>query len=132
MYYSKTTGGFYARELHTSIPTDAVEITKAEWRELLAGQSRGQRIVADQMGRPVLANAPETVVGPDDVKAEANRRISAVMPDWVVAREVSGGAPIPDDIKTFAQKVREASDVLEEMDPIPLDYADNKWWPVLE
>ena len=29
MYYSKSTGGFYTKEVHATIPPDAVEITDA-------------------------------------------------------------------------------------------------------
>ena len=55
MFYSKTTGGFYTREIHgDNIPADAVDITEAEHAELLEGQSQGKLIVADESGRPIL------------------------------------------------------------------------------
>ena len=59
MFYSKSTGGFYASEIHgDNIPADAVEITNEEHRELIEGQSQGKRIVADANGFPVLADPP--------------------------------------------------------------------------
>ena len=59
MFYSKTTGGFYAREIHgDNIPDDAVEITEAEHAALIEGQSKGQRIAADANGRPILQDPP--------------------------------------------------------------------------
>ena len=71
MFYSPTTGGFYDRKIHgDAIPADAVEITCDEHAALLAGQSAGQRIEADEHGRPVLRDAP----APDnDALADAAR-----------------------------------------------------------
>ena len=54
MFYSKSTGGFYASEIHgDAIPADAVEITADEHAALLAGQSQGKLIQADAKGKPV-------------------------------------------------------------------------------
>jgi hypothetical protein len=59
VFYSKTTGGFYTAEIHgDNIPADAVEITEAEHAALIEGQSKGQRIVADANGRPILQDPP--------------------------------------------------------------------------
>jgi len=77
MFYSKTTGGFYAREIHgDNIPTDAVEITDAEHASLIAGQSQGKRIVAGSNGFPVLADPPAPTAGEiwERIKAERDRR----------------------------------------------------------
>ncbi len=59
MFYSKATGGFYDRAIHSKIPADAVEITADEHAALLLGQSRGQVISGDEFGRPVLVSRPE-------------------------------------------------------------------------
>ena len=59
MHYSPSHDSFYLPEIHGSaIPADAVEITREHYEALLAGQSEGQRIVADAIGRPVLADPP--------------------------------------------------------------------------
>lgn len=59
MLYSKSTAGFYLREIHgDGIPADAVEITDEEHRELLEGQSCGRIISADATGRPFLTDRP--------------------------------------------------------------------------
>ena len=71
MFYSKSTGGFYSAEIHgDAIPADAVEITTTEHATLLAGQSTGQRIEADEHGRPILRDAP---VPSNDALADAAR-----------------------------------------------------------
>lgn len=65
MYYAKSTGGFYDRDIHGDrIPEDAVEITKAEHTALLAGQAEGKRIAPDAGGVPVLQEPPP-FVAPD-------------------------------------------------------------------
>lgn len=62
-FFSKTTVGFYPADARSdyevagSWPVDAVEITDAEHAALLAGQSAGQRIVADATGKPILEAA---------------------------------------------------------------------------
>ena len=57
MFYSKTTGGFYASEIHgTNIPEDAVEITKEEYSSLVEGQSSGKRIISNADGFPELSD----------------------------------------------------------------------------
>lgn len=59
MFYSETTGGFYASEIHgDNIPADAVEISAEQHAALIEGQSQGKRIVADEAGHPVLADPP--------------------------------------------------------------------------
>lgn len=77
MFYSKTTGGFYAPSIHgANIPDDAVEITQAEHQSLLEGQAKGMLIVATDEGQPILSEYP-----PEDkeqvwskIKAERDRR----------------------------------------------------------
>lgn len=59
MFYAKSTGGFYTREIHGgNIPADAVEISNDEHAELMAGQSSGQIITADADGNPILQDPP--------------------------------------------------------------------------
>ena len=77
MFYSKTTGGFYATAIHgDNIPPDAVEITANEHADLLAAQSTGKVIQADQNGKPVAVDPPKPTA--DDIwpriKAERDRR----------------------------------------------------------
>ncbi|WP_281660513.1 tail fiber assembly protein [Microvirgula aerodenitrificans] len=94
MFYSKSTGGFYDAEIHgDAIPADAVEITRDEHAALLAGQSTGQRIEADEHGHPVLRDTP--VPGDeqlaDAVRARRDALITAtdylLMPDYPISAE---------------------------------------------
>lgn len=77
MLYSAQTCGFYDRAIHgDNVPSDAVEITKEEHAALIAGQSNGKRIVADENGKPVAVDPPKPTA--DDIwqciKAERDRR----------------------------------------------------------
>jgi len=77
MFYSQSTGGFYDAAIHgDAIPADAVEITPTEHASLLAGQSNGQRIVADADGRPTLADPPAPTAADVwmRIKSERDRR----------------------------------------------------------
>lgn len=59
MLYSKSTGGFYAREIHgDNIPEDSVEITAEQHASMLDGQSQGKIISADENGYPILIDPP--------------------------------------------------------------------------
>lgn len=59
MRYSKSTSGFYEKDIHgDKIPGDAVVITKEKHAELMAGQAIGKHIVSDSEGRPMLAEPP--------------------------------------------------------------------------
>ena len=94
MFYSPTTGGFYDRKIHgDAIPANAIEITRDEHAALLAGQSAGQRIEADEHGHPVLRDTPAPS---DDALADAARArrdalITAtdylLMPDYPISAE---------------------------------------------
>lgn len=77
MFYAKSPNGFYTPEIHgANIPADAIEITAEAHAALLAGQSTGQRIVADAEGRPVLADPPAPTPAEiwERIKAERDRR----------------------------------------------------------
>jgi len=83
------------------------------------------------------------------VKEEAARRILAIFPEWkqrnmnaqataiLQARVLNGSLTAEEQALSDSlnaawaavSAIRLASDTLEAMDPIPLDYADNKYWP---
>lgn len=74
IYYSHSTGGFYDGNIHGgNIPTDAVAITADEHQALLDGQSAGKIIVADDQGRPILADPPPVPL--ERIKESAFTRI---------------------------------------------------------
>jgi hypothetical protein len=59
LYFSRSTVGFYTSEIHgEAIPSDAVEISQSLYDMLIAGQSAGMIIAADDRGFPILIDAP--------------------------------------------------------------------------
>ena len=78
-------------------------------------------------GVPTPRPADARVVTDLEIKAHASRLLSYT--DWYVTRQMEGGAAIPDNVLAYRQAVREASGVIEAMDPIPSDYRDPKYWP---
>lgn len=115
MFYSKSTGGFYSREIHgDTIPADAVEITEAEHAALIEGQGQGKCIVGDANGRPALQDPapPEPPTreqieahlnpkpNPEQLQAQANAEARAYLAetDWYVIRLQETGEPVPVDI----------------------------------
>jgi len=80
---------------------------------------------------PIGDYVPPTDLAPvsiDAVKTEASRRIAATGLGWMVEREVSGGAPIPQAVKDACARIRERSNAIETLDPIPRDFTDDKYW----
>lgn len=74
MFYSASRGGFYAADIHSTMPEDVVEIGVDEWRKLLRGQSEGKVIVANERGLPVLKERP--VLAAQDAMSLTNRLAS--------------------------------------------------------
>ena len=61
MFYSKSTNGFYTKDIHgDTIPADAVSITPTEYKALLEGQVAGKQISAGADGRPTLVDRQDT------------------------------------------------------------------------
>lgn len=78
MFYAQSSGGFYAQEFHGDvIPPDAVELTDAQYVELIAGQRTGKQISMDAGGHPVLIEPPKATAEHvwSLIKAERDRRI---------------------------------------------------------
>jgi len=67
-FYSKTTGGFYSEDIHTTIPDDAVEVSDSDYTALFVGQAEGKIISANDAGHPELIDRPEAT---DSQKWEA-------------------------------------------------------------
>jgi hypothetical protein len=87
MLYSKTTNGFYLREMHgDAIPADAVEITDDEHQTLLDGQSAGKRITADADGRPMLSDPPPPTTDELAARVRRDRARRIVAVQWRVQR----------------------------------------------
>lgn len=61
------------------------------------------------------------------VKAEAARRLAPT--DWYVIRAAEGGTAAPANVLAYRAAVRDASNNIEVMDPIPRDFADDSYWP---
>lgn len=87
MFYSKTTNGFYTREIHgENIPADAVEINAEQHAALLQGQSEGKLIVADENGYPVLVDQPAPTAEQLATQARAERDTKLSATNWLVER----------------------------------------------
>lgn len=70
IYFAKSTGGFYSREIHgDNIPSDAVEISTEDHAALLEAQSSGKVILAGNDGKPVAVDPP----APTPAQIQANK-----------------------------------------------------------
>ena len=129
MFYSKSTGGFYSREIHgDSIPADAVEITPELHAALLQGQSEGKLITADENGYPVLVDpsGPTTEQLAEQVRSERDAKIESVR--WRIERhsdELALGSEPTEPLEPLLQYVRALRDV-----PQQAGFPGDIEWPV--
>lgn len=121
MFYSKSTGGFYAAEIHgENIPSDAVEITNEEHAVLLAGQASGKIISADTDGNPCLIDPPSPTSEQLSNAARSQRDALLAACDWTQCRDV------PDAVATAWQPYRKTLRDLTKQAGFP----DAITWPV--
>lgn len=85
-----------------------------------------ENTVLGEGGQPVTVE-PEIVVTAAEVNAYASRLIRRT--DWMVIRELDGGKAMPVEIKAYRAAVRNASDEICDMDPIPADFIHSDLWP---
>ncbi len=77
MYFSPSTKGFYAVEIHgTNMPSDVIEITEAEHQTLMQGQAAGMVIQTDDYGRPFAA-LPQKTFTLEETKANKIQTLAA-------------------------------------------------------
>lgn len=93
MFYSATRRGFFSREIHSDIPTDAVEIATPYYEELLFGQSQGKVIVPDSDGRPILED-PQPIsyaeLSDQEVQDDARRMTQDRLDSFAQTRSYDG------------------------------------------
>ncbi|WP_051363938.1 hypothetical protein [Oleidesulfovibrio alaskensis] len=120
MKYSPSTNGFYTPELHgTNIPADAVEITDAEHKALLAAQARGQIIRPGENGCPV---AVTPAAPPAPTRAELYTAKQAEIRDGAESMLTALAAEYaPLERQTWDQQAAEAEALQADADaPAPL------------
>lgn len=86
MFFSASTGGFYATEIHgENMPFDVVEITAEQHSALIEGQSDGKVITSDGNGFPILI---DPVITPEQLQQQTNAaaRQYLASTDWIVRR----------------------------------------------
>ncbi len=95
-FYAKSTGGFYRDDIHTAsqIPTDAVEITEAQYLGLMDAQAQGKEIQANEAGFPVAGDHIDT---PADITARLKGQAQAALEksDVNILRMYEAGVPVP-------------------------------------
>jgi hypothetical protein len=89
-YYSKTTRGFYNKEVNgDAIPKDAVEVQDADYSALMTGQASGKVIQPNQSGYPVLADPPEPSVEEKKNQCKEMARYKLQETDYTQASDVA-------------------------------------------
>lgn len=111
MFYSKSTGGFYAAEIHgAAMPDDVVEISVEAYQALLDGQSSGKTIQAQSDGHPALVDVSALPRSEALIVSEAASRLSAT--DWANQPDVCDAGASPrllnsSDFIKYRAQVRE-------------------------
>ncbi len=83
----------------------------------------------DDPGVYVAPEAIIPVIQPEWVKAEAARRLTDF--DWRVQRAIDQRDAAEElRLRALRQSIRDASNAIEAMSPIPHDFTDDRRWPV--
>lgn len=110
-YYSKSTGGFYHRDIHSSWPADSVEITEEFHRELLDAQGVGKVITADDSGNPIAIDRPPPSVErlASEARAERDRLLREVydVGTIILRRGIRLAAGNEAEVSTLSAKLAE-------------------------
>lgn len=151
--YSPLTGQFYDDVINAgAIPGDALYVTPARHAELMEAQAGGASIApSPETGNPVIVAAPaldlatKQTLAVNAIKAEAERRIVAIMPVYqqlnLIRAEANGTALDQAQIDAFAaiDAIRTASNAIEAdaqaTDGTTIDQfevRDNPTWPGVE
>lgn len=120
MFYSKTTNGFYSKEIHGDrMPKDCVEISDTEHAMLLQGQSEGKIIAPNGNGFPVLQDPPEPTN--DELKAACKARAKQLLvaTDWSQQPDVAAVLTNKAEFDAYRAAVRDLF-----LRPVP-----NPIWP---
>lgn len=109
-FYSATTNGFYASEIHgDNMPNDVVEITQQRHDELFQGQSNGLRITSDENGYPI--NAPQIPPSHDEMclVVRTERDLTLQLSDWVLLSDVPLSPEKKQEWLTYRQELRDVT-----------------------
>lgn len=79
--------------------------------------------------RPPSRSGARQSLSRSDVEAEAARRVRESGYDQCRARYLVTGEPIPKALQYLKIQIAWVADTLARLDPIPADYADDKYWP---
>ena len=77
------------------------------------------------------ATEPNVTVESATIRAEAERRIRAAGYEQWRTRSLATGAPIPRPIQYLKMQIDFVAEKLEQLTPIPSDFTDDKYWPVV-
>lgn len=87
VFFSPSMVGFYTDDINgDNYPSDAVEISEEEWRQLLEEASQGRIIVADDSGRPAAMDRPPETVEQQAARERAWRDAEVDSTEWLASR----------------------------------------------
>lgn len=127
---------------HYKATIDGVEVTVPE-----AQGNRHYAMILEAIAAGETVTVEERVITVQEVKAEAYRRIVAICPEWKQRNLTAQAAQLakkgeanwtPEEAAAWAAgeaiwnqiaAIRAASDVIEAMNPIPVAFMDEIYWP---
>ncbi|MCA1405280.1 hypothetical protein I6F26_12955 [Ensifer sp. IC3342] len=65
------------------------------------------------------------------IRAEAERRIMATGYEQWRVRSLATGSPIPRSIQYLKMQIEFVAEKLEQLNPVPGDFTDDKYWPTI-
>jgi hypothetical protein len=87
-------------------------------------------VIEGGLGYAGRSERGEDRIRPEDVEAEARRRMrEGRVSEWRT-REFITGVPMPSDVKYLELQIDFAARAICKLSPIPVDFADDLYWPM--
>jgi len=98
------------------------------WHAMRLRVIEGGLVAADQRGRGAESRRPDS----EDVRREAARRLGASGYNRSRVMEFAAGVPMPAVLKYLAMQINFAAEAISRLDPIPVDYHSDLYWPKID
>ena len=131
MLYSKSTNGFYDKDIHgDNVPADVVEISHEFYQSLFEGQSEGKLISSNEDGYPILVERPGPTLEEKAIAIRSDRNAKINEVSWRYerhARETRLKLKTTDDIEVLDTYIQALADITKQK-----TFPESVTWPELK
>lgn len=121
--FSASTGGFYIKGLHQTIPEDAVEVSEDQYSMMLEGMQLGKTISVNN-GKPTLVDFRAPKVTWDQIRLIRDTKLAKC--DWTQLADVKMTKEQLGKWNTYRQKLRDITETFATPEKVVWPMAPNE------